>query len=160
VATAVSTPTSLSPLSRTITRILAFAYGLFGLFLFVAPSWSAPRFPWKVTAFMAMTMGGWCLGNAVMAGVAVRNWRWPAAQGLLAYLWTFGMGEVAVLVWFRHALRVGQVLTWPYLACLGLTLVAAAVGLKDLLTLRPPSRAAEDPRTSEGSWPSGSPASA
>jgi hypothetical protein len=41
--------TSLSLTSRWLTRIITVAYLLLGLIMFVAPSWSAHHFPWKVS---------------------------------------------------------------------------------------------------------------
>ncbi len=40
---------SLSPLSRALTSLLAAAYAVVGLLLFLAPGWAAPRFASKVS---------------------------------------------------------------------------------------------------------------
>jgi len=61
--------TSLSLTSRWLTRIITVAYLLLGLIMFVARSWSAHHFPWKVSPFVAMTIGSYLLGSAWMAGV-------------------------------------------------------------------------------------------
>ncbi|MDQ4098864.1 MAG: hypothetical protein M3144_13485 [Actinomycetota bacterium] len=131
------TRVSLSETSRVLTRLSGLAFGLLGLVFFLAPQWSADEFPWRVTDFMAMTMGGWCLGNAFMAWVAARDWRWASVQAVLVYLWVFAAVEIAVLVWFRDLIRFDGVLTWPYLITLGLALVTAVIGVADLARLRP-----------------------
>jgi hypothetical protein len=128
---------SLSERSHLLTRVSGLAFGLLGLVFFVAPKWSAAEFPWRVTDFMAMTMGGWCLGNAFLAWVAARDWRWASVQAVLVYLWTFAAVEIAVLIWFRDLIRFEGALTWPYLVTLGLALLTAAVGVADLARLRP-----------------------
>ena len=87
--------------------------------------------------FVAMTTGGWCLGNGWAAWVVVRNWRWATGYGVLVYLWAFSVLEAGVLVWFRDKLRFEGVLTWPYLVMLGLGLVAAVRGVLDAARARP-----------------------
>ena len=74
----------LSPASRWLTRILSALYAALGLILFLAPDWSAANFSWKVSPFVAMTMGGWCLGNAYFAweSARVRAGRFPFARCL------------------------------------------------------------------------------
>ncbi|MDQ3980873.1 MAG: hypothetical protein M3314_15215, partial [Actinomycetota bacterium] len=131
---------SLSHRSRLLTRASAAAFAVLGTVFFVFPSWSSDEFPWRVTDFMAMTMGGWCLGNAWIGWWAARDWRWASVQSLLVYYWTFAAVEVAVLVWFRDLIRFEEgILTWPYLLTLGLALVTAIVGVADLARIRPAS---------------------
>ncbi|HET7144199.1 MAG TPA: hypothetical protein VFI68_09290, partial [Anaerolineales bacterium] len=62
----------ISALSRTLIRILAVLYIVLGAILFAAPAWSAANFSWKISPFVAMTMGGWCLGNAFTAWETAR----------------------------------------------------------------------------------------
>lgn len=112
---------------------------------FVAPAWSADEFPWRVTDFMAMTMGGWCLGNAYVAWLAARDWRWASVHPLLGYLWVFAAVEVAVLIRFRDLLRTDAVLTWPYVVALALGLGTAVAGVADLVRRRPVTAGPEDP---------------
>ncbi len=137
---------SLSPVSRLITGLFGVLNALVGLVLFFSPKWSAKEFPWVVTDFVAMTMGGWCMGNAFGAWVAIRNWRWPINYGVLVYLWAFAVLEVVVLMWFRDKLRFGGLLAWPYVATLALGLAAAARGVLDASRLSPfPPVAADAP---------------
>jgi hypothetical protein len=118
--------------------VSAAAFAVLGAVFFLFPAWSSDEFPWKVTDFMAMTMGGWCLGNAFMGWWAARDWRWASVYPLLVYYWTFAAVEVAVLIWFRDLIRFDDgILTWPYLLTLGLALATAVVGVSDLLRTRP-----------------------
>jgi hypothetical protein len=133
---------SLSDLSRLLTRAMAVAYGLLGVVLFVAPAWSAARFPWGVSDFVAMTIGGWCIGNAVLAWEAATIWRWRSVHPLLLYLWVFGVLQAGVLVWFHSKVDLGVGLAWPYVLTLALTVAAAVVGVTDLVR-RSPDRGPE-----------------
>ncbi|HEY4691389.1 MAG TPA: hypothetical protein VIK33_18925 [Anaerolineae bacterium] len=74
----------LSPTSRLLTRLMAVLYAVLGVILFFVPEWSAANFAWKVSPFVAMTMGGWCLGNAYFAweSARVRAGRFPFARCL------------------------------------------------------------------------------
>lgn len=105
--------------------------------MFVAPKWASEEFAWNVSAFVAMTIGAWCLGNAWVAWVAVRNWQWATSLSVLVYLWAFSTLEVLVLLWFREKLRTDVVLAWPYLVMLALGLLAAVRGASELAALRP-----------------------
>jgi hypothetical protein len=130
----------LSAATRSLTGASAFAFGLLGMVLFAAPTWSAERFSWNVSPFVTMTIGGWCLGTAVMGWIAVRDWKWGNVYPILLYLWAFAALELGVLVWFRDALRLDVALAWPYVGALLLGLVAAIFGLADLVRLRPSLR--------------------
>lgn len=123
--------------TRKLTGASAFAFALLGMTLFVAPSWSAERFSWNVSLFVTMTIGGWCLGTAVMGWIAVRDWKWGNVYPILLYLWSFAALELGVLIWFRNALRLDVALAWPYIGTLLLGLVAAIFGLVDAARLRP-----------------------
>lgn len=127
----------MSNVSRALTFLVAILWALIGIVFFLVPSWSQARFPWVVTDFVTMTIGGWCLGTAFLACWAARVWTWGAVHPSLVYLWAFGVLEVGVALWFDELLRTDEVLTWPYLVALGATVVAAAVGLVDLVRLRP-----------------------
>ena len=49
----------LSSASRTLTRLSAIGYLLIGTVLFLAPDWASGQFPWNVSSFVVMTIGGW-----------------------------------------------------------------------------------------------------
>lgn len=119
---------------------MAIAYLVTGIPWFVAPAFSAERFPWTVTPFMAMTIGGWCLGNAWVAWYAARVWTWGLVRPVLTYMWVFGLLEVGVLVWFSDKLRLDTWMTWPYLTALALTIISAGFGFVDWVRLRPSPR--------------------
>ncbi len=95
----------LSLVSRILTYALSLLYAVTGAALFVLPDQMAPVFAWKVTPFMAMTVGGWCLGNAWLAWITARRWEWRLVYTSLIYLWIFGLIEIAVLIAFRAKLR-------------------------------------------------------
>jgi hypothetical protein len=160
---------SLSRASQGLASALAVAYALFGAVLFVAPAWSSARFPWNVSPFVTMTIGGWCLGNAWIAWRVARDPSWSRGFGLLAYLWLFGILQAAVVIWFRDLIATRScagggfsrliptaaatpptnctvhVLTWPYLACIGLTAVFAIFGVTELVRVRPSIRGTPTP---------------
>ena len=131
---------SLSPASRWLTRVVAAAYLLLGLVMFAFPVWSAHHFPWKVSSFVAITLGSYLLGNAWIAAVAQHTWTFASVYSLLLYLWLFGVLETAVVLIHRDKLITGAVLTVPYLIMLGLTVIAAMAGLADWIRRRPPLR--------------------
>jgi hypothetical protein len=81
----------LSTTSRWLTYLTAIFYAILGAPLFAFPEQLAPVFAWKVTAFMTMTIGAWCLGNAWLAFVVARRWRWSLVYPSLYYLWIFSI---------------------------------------------------------------------
>lgn len=130
-------------ISATVQRLnygLAVLYGLLGLVLFVAPDWSAANFSWKISPFVAMTMGGWCLGNAYFAWETARLGRWTAVYLLQLYLGVFGLLETAVLLLFRAKLILNVPLALPYISALGLTVITAVFALLDWQRQHPSSK--------------------
>jgi hypothetical protein len=140
-AKVVPVQTSLSQTSRWLTRVIAVTYLLLGLIMFVVPGWSAHHFPWKVSPFVAMTIGSYLLGSTWMAGVIQHTWTFARVYTLLLYLWLFGVLETVVVIIHRDKLAAGAALTAPYLITLGLTVVAALTGLADWRRRRPPLQA-------------------
>ncbi|HKY53367.1 MAG TPA: hypothetical protein VJM08_03635, partial [Anaerolineales bacterium] len=69
-------PVSLSSYSRWLTYLTAILFLLVGLFTFLFPTWTASNFVWNVSPFVAMTIGAWGIGNAVIAYESARVWRW------------------------------------------------------------------------------------
>ena len=129
----------LSSVSRLLTYTCAGLYGVIGLFLFVMPEQLAPVFPWKVTAFMTMTIGGWCLGNSWLAFISARRWEWKLVYTSLFYLWMFGVGELIVLFSFRDKLSLAHPIAVLYVATLAVNGITALIGIADYLRLRPSS---------------------
>jgi hypothetical protein len=127
----------LSNVSRGLTYLLAFLYTILGLMLFFLPEQLAPVFAWKVTPFMTMTIGGWCLGNAWLAWIVARRWQWGLVYTALLYLWLFGIGELSVLYLFRDKLVLSHPIAWLYLITLIVTVASASVGIIEWLRFRP-----------------------
>ena len=127
----------LSSTSRTLTRISAICYLVLGAVLFLAPDWSAGNFPWNVSPFVVMTIGGWCLGNSVFAWQSARSWDWSRVYPSLTYLWLFGMFEATVLLAFRDKVSLGSIVALGYIVTIGVNVLTAVVGIVDWLRLRP-----------------------
>jgi hypothetical protein len=141
----------LSNLSRGLTYFLALLYAVLGSFLFLLPEQLAPVFAWKVTPFMTMTIGGWCLGNAWLAWITARRWQWSLVYSALIYLWLFGLGEVFILFLFRDKLVLAHPIAWLYMSTLVINALAALIGIIDLLRIRP-SLASSSARFGSGQY--------
>lgn len=127
----------LSNTSRLLTYLNALLYAILGAFLFILPEQLAPVFAWKVTAFMTITIGGWCLGNAWLAWFAARRWKWSLVYTSLIYLWMFGIGELLVLYLFRDKLKLEHPIAWLYFSTLIVNVLTALMGIFELLRNRP-----------------------
>lgn len=134
-------PADLSPgaLTRALVVAAAALFAVLGVVLLAAPDWAATRFAWVVPPFVAATMGGWSIGNAVIAGLTARMWRWPTVRSALLYLWLFAAGQLAVLVAFADDVVLGGPLAWLYLGALTVTALSALTGVVDLVRNRPSS---------------------
>jgi hypothetical protein len=111
-------------------------YALTGLVFFVLPAYSAGVFPWKVTEFVAMTIGGWTLGIGLMA--LYTAWRGTFATHFspLILVWSFSVLELVVVLAFLGALKVENWLTWPYLISLLLGTASGLLGIPVLWRMR------------------------
>jgi len=127
----------LSNVSRILTYVTAILYTILGAALFLLHQQLAPVFAWKVTAFMTMTIGGWCLGNAWLAWTVARRWKWQLVYPSLIYLWLFGAFELIVLVAFRDKLVLVHPIAWLYLITLIVNVITALVGVMDWIRIRP-----------------------
>lgn len=127
----------LTRTSRLLTYLCAILYFVLGVSLFLLPESLAPVFAWKVTAFMTMTIGAWCLGNAWLAWISARRWEWRLVYSALLYLWMFGIFETVVLFLFRDKLNLSHPIAWLYLATLLVNALTALVGFVDWLRIRP-----------------------
>jgi len=130
-------PKMLSNTSRLLTYLNALLYAILGALLFILPEQLAPVFAWKVTAFMTITIGGWCLGNAWLAWFAARRWKWSFVYTSLIYLWMFGIGELLVLYLFRDKLKLEHPIAWLYFSTLIVNVLTALIGIFELLRNRP-----------------------
>jgi hypothetical protein len=129
----------LSSTSRTLTYLSAFGYLAVGTVLFLAPKWSASQFPWNASSFVVMTIGGWCLGNAVFAWQGARLWDWKVVYPSLIYLWLFAILEAGVMTAFRAKVHADSIVAVSYLVMVGINVLTAFSGLFDVLQLRPSS---------------------
>lgn len=127
----------LSAVSRALVGLSAICYLLLGAVLFLAPTWSSGQFPWNVSPFVVMTIGGWCLGNAVFAWQSARLWEWKLVYPSLIYLWLFGIFEAAVPFAFRDRVDLGSIVSFGYVLTIGINVLAALMGILDILRLRP-----------------------
>jgi len=127
----------LSSTSRTLTYLSGLGYLLIGGVLFLAPDWSAGQFPWNVSSFVVMTIGGWCLGNAVFAWQSARLWDWKTIHPSLTYLWLFGIFDATVMLAFRDKVNLESIVALGYVATVGINVLAAVIGIMDVLRLRP-----------------------
>ncbi|PKN94764.1 MAG: hypothetical protein CVU44_02860 [Chloroflexi bacterium HGW-Chloroflexi-6] len=143
----------LSNFSRWLTYSMALLYGILGVALFFLPEQLAPLFAWKVTAFMTMTIGGWCLGNAWLAFISARRWEWELVYPSLIYLWLFGLAEILVLFFFRDKLNLEHPIAWLYLVTLVLNILTAVVGVFDWLRIRPAHVLSGQALTPAQRWP-------
>jgi hypothetical protein len=130
-------PAGLSPASRLLTAAVAAVSGVLGVILFVAPGWAAPRFAWHVSELVVMSVGAWFLGNSIWAARIARDWRWARWSSGLAYLWGFGTLQTVVLVAYADKVVTDSAIAWLYLAVIALMVVAAVVGVIDVIRLRP-----------------------
>jgi hypothetical protein len=129
--------TELSSLSRLLVYILAAVFALIGIVMFVLPGWAAANFPWRVSPFVAMTMGAWYLGNAAFAVEVARTWRWGATYACLIYLWLFSFMESLLPLLHREVLRLDAPLALPYFGMLAIATVISIVTLIDAVRTRP-----------------------
>ncbi len=143
----------LTGISRSLTYACAVLYAILGAFLFFLPESLAPVFAWKVTPFMTMTIGAWCLGNAWLAWISARRWEWRLVYTALIYLWLFGMLELAVVFAFRDKVRLEHPIAWLYLATLSVNGLTALSGFVDWVRLRPAHESFGPP---SASWQRGS----
>jgi len=127
----------LSNYSRWLVYLNAFLYAILGFPLYILSEQLAPVFAWKVTPFMTMTIGGWCLGNAWLAFITARRWHWNQVHTALVYLWSFGISELIVLILFRDKIKLEHPIAWLYLITLAVNALTALIGITDWFKIRP-----------------------
>ena len=115
--------------ARRAAAVQALAFAAIGAVFFVAPGWSADEFPWRVSHFLAMTMGAWYLGSAVFAWTVLQSNSLGRVHAVLAYLWLFSLGQASLLLIHHDVIRTDALLTWPYVAAVT---IAAAASLVEL----------------------------
>jgi hypothetical protein len=122
----------LSRGARAVHRLTAAAYLGFGAALFLAPAWAAERFPWTITPFVAMTIGGWCLGVTTFSWIGGRHGPLGTMLPVLAFVRLFGLSEIVVVYLDKPAFRVDAPLAVPYILSLALTLASGGFGLLEI----------------------------
>jgi hypothetical protein len=128
----------ISPVLRTFLYLLAAGYAATGWMLYLMPAWaSADHFAWRVSPFVAMTIGGWCLGAAWLAFVIARRAQWPAALPSIVFLALFGLFEGAVLLAFRERVLLESPLALVYIATISGTALFAVAALVEGFLKRP-----------------------
>jgi hypothetical protein len=115
-----------------VHRLTAVAYLAFGAVLFLAPGWSAERFPWTVSPFVAMTIGGWCIGVTCFSWIGGRRGPIGAVLPILTFVWVFGLSEIAVVLVEKPVFRTEALLAIPYVLSLAATLASGGFGLLEL----------------------------
>ncbi|MEA3156540.1 MAG: hypothetical protein QOK44_4129, partial [Betaproteobacteria bacterium] len=120
-------------------------YAVLGAVLFAAPVQTSTQFAWKVSPFVTMTIGAWCLGNAWAAWVTATRGQWSLVRTVLLYLWLFGLLETGVLLIFRAKVQLAYPFAWLYVVALGVNALAAVWGICEWLRIRPVGRAGETP---------------
>ena len=121
----------VEPWSKTILALTGLALTFTGLGLFLLPEYGAENFAWRVSPFLAMTIGGWAVGMGVMALDAARGWTRDGLSRVYASVvavWLFCLFELAVVIGFAGALRTDHWLTYPYLLALLLGVASTLLG--------------------------------
>ncbi len=122
--------------SRRLLAIAAIMYVFCGLTFFLLPDYASANFPWNVTAFVAMTIGGWTLGMGFMAREALRGGATERVYPTMIAIWVFSALELLVAGAFIGSLKVDNWLTWPYLLALGLGTASGVLGAPTLWRMR------------------------
>jgi hypothetical protein len=123
-------------LSRPLCALLALVtagHALTGAMLYLAPGWAAANFAWTISPFIAMTMGGWCLGTAAASLIVLRRRDWTTMLCPLLYLTLFGLFEAGVLIAFRARIVTPGPLAWCYLATIALNVLLALAAIAEAL---------------------------
>jgi len=126
-----------SPIARLFLHLLTVLYALLGAILFISPEWSSQNFAWKISPWIAMTIGAWCLGNAYFAWLVAKVWKWNLTYAGLIYLWAFGILQTLVLILFREKLLLSGLVSWLYIVTLAVNLIAAIIGLAEWFNQKP-----------------------
>jgi hypothetical protein len=137
----------LKSTSLWLTYLLALLYSLLGGLLFFMPAQFSGQFAWKVSPFVTMTIGAWCLGNAWLALITATRWDWSRVRTALLYLWLFGLFEAGVLLVFRERVQLSSPMAWLYVGTLLVNVLAAVWGIAEWVRRGPPIEAAADKPT-------------
>ncbi len=142
--TALDRSVALYSWSRLFLALAGIAYVFTGLSFFVLPEYAAGNFPWNVSPFVAMTIGGWTLGIGLMALESFRARSIAGTYPALLAVWSFSLLQLVVLAAFAGVARGDHLLTWPYLLALALGSVSGLAGLPAVWRRRAELAAAGD----------------
>ena len=123
----------ISPVMRSLLYVMTAGYAVLGAILFIAPHWASGSFAWNVSPFVAMTIGGWCIGTAFASFIVARRGSFAALICPITYLALFGLFETAVLAAFRERLLIANPLAWLYCATLAVTVVFALMAVLEAM---------------------------
>ena len=123
----------ISPAMRSLLYLMTAGYGVVGAILFLAPHWASGNFAWNVSPFVAMTIGGWCIGTAFASFIVARRGSFAALICPITFLALFGLFETAVLAAFRERLLIANPLAWLYCATLAVTVVFALMAVLEAM---------------------------
>lgn len=126
----------LSQTSFLLLKLLFGLYALLGVILFFMPTHAAGNFAWRISPFIAMTIGGWCLGTAWAAAFSMLR-PWAKVAGPILYLALFGLFQGIVLIAFLSLISLRSPLAWLYLAAIAATVAFAASAAADWTRTRP-----------------------
>ena len=121
--------TTGGPLGTWLRRLLIFevaALGLFGLFLFINPTWLDLRWPWALTKFDAGIIAAWFLGWAVWAGSIALAADWDEVRRGVQLNILFGAAVCATIVAFRTEFDFSRMPTLAYAA--GMVVLTLGLG--------------------------------
>lgn len=124
--------------ARVLLLVAAVAFLLLGVTAWLLPAQASEQFPWSVSPFLAMTIGGWSIGTGLFVADAARDLRRERVYPLVFYLSVFSLGQLLVALAFADRLRLAALLTWPYL--LGLATALAGCLLAALVWRGVPQR--------------------
>jgi len=145
-------PDPLPRASRLLLAGAGVALVFTGLGFFLLPEYAAENFPWHVSPFVAMTIGGWTLGAGMMALDAIRGGSVTRFRPVILALWAFALLELIVVGASLGALRTDHWLTWPYLLAMVLGLASAIAGAPFLLRSEVGARTTDDDDEPMPSW--------
>ncbi len=121
---------------RKFSYALAAMYFALGLVLFLAPHWASENFAWRISPFVAMTIGGWSLGTSWACFTVAKRAHWGALFATIIYISLFGVFETGVVVLFRARLLLQSPLAWFYLVTLVATCLFALIAVVEGAGLR------------------------
>lgn len=123
----------VSPIIGSLSFALFVLYSILGIILFFNPTFGASQFAWKISPFVAMTIGGWAIGAAYFAFTSFKSGQWNRIYPNLIFLWIFGAAETIILLLFKNKIILNTPLSLIYTGTLLLNCVFSAIGVSVIL---------------------------